>query len=81
MVVFYSVVGSSVDFESVVGSDSASSVGFVPQTLASSEPAHSATEEWFHPTILQLAEGNFQHYVRWSYSMYTAHEGTPSDSS
>ena len=48
--------------------------------LVGYESAHSATEEWFHPAILQSAEGIFQHYVHWPYSMYTTHEGTPSDS-
>ena len=72
--------GEGFESESMVGSDSASLAGSVLGTLAGSESAHSATEEWFHPAILQSAEGNFQHYVHWPYSMYTAHEGTPSDS-
>ena len=51
------------EFESMVGSDSASSAGFVFGTLVGSDSVHSATEIWFHPAILQSAEGNFQHYA------------------
>ena len=68
------------DSKSTMGSNSASSASSVLGTLAGSESAHSATEECFHPTILQLAKGNFQHYARWPHSMYIPHEGTPFDS-
>ena len=55
--------GEGFESEYMVGFDSASLASFVLGTLAGSESAHSATEEWFHPVILQSAEGNFQHYV------------------
>ena len=76
-----SVGGSSIDSESVVGSNSASSVGSAFGTLAGFESAHSATEECSRPATLQSTEGNFQHYARWLHNMYTAHEDTPSCSS
>ena len=72
--------GLSSEAESMVGSDSASLAGFVRGTLVGFETTHFSTKEWFQPAIFQSAKGNFQHYVHWPYSMYTTHEGTPSDS-
>ena len=78
MVGSYSAVSSLADFDSVVGSDSASSASFLLGTLAGSKSVHSVTEECLHPSTLQSAMENFQHYARWPHSMYTTHEDTPS---
>ena len=72
-----SVVGS--EFESTVGPGSALSSGYVLGMQADSDYAHSINEEFSMSAILQSTEGNFQHYDGWLHSMYTAHEGTPSD--
>ena len=65
--------------EPMVGPGSALSVGSVLVTHADSDFVCFATRECFHPATLQSTEGSFQHYDRWMHSMYTAHEGTPSD--
>ena len=67
--------------ESAMGPGSALSVGFVLGMQADFESAHSVTEEFVLPTILQSTEGNFQHYDHWLHSMCTAHEGTLSGNS
>ena len=77
MLGFDSVVVLLADYESLAGSDSASSAGSTLGTLVGSESTHFATEEWFQPSILQSAKENFQHYVRWLCSVYTLHEGNP----
>ena len=58
-----SVAGFVTEYESTMGSDSASLAGSVLGTLVGSEFVHSTTKEWFQPAILQSPEGNFQHYA------------------
>ena len=76
-----SLVGSESEagFGSAVGPGSTLSVGSILGMQAHSDSAHSLTEEYFLPAILQSTEGSFQHYDRWLHSMCTTHEGTPSD--
>ena len=58
-----SLVDSLADYESesdsVVGYDLASSTGSVLAIQDDSDSAHSVTEEYFLPTILQSIEGKF----------------------
>ena len=89
MVDYNSTTDSSVDSESREGSESESTLrsdspslaGSILGTLVGSESAHSVTEECFQPAIFQLAEGNFKHFAHSPHSMYTMHEGTPSNNS
>ena len=70
---------ASFESKSAVGLGSALSVGSVLVTRDDSDSVRSATGECCRPAILQSTEGSFQHYGRWLHSMYTAHEGTPSN--
>ena len=64
----------------MVGPRFALSIHYVLGTQADSDSVCSATKECFRPTILQLTEGIFQHYDYRPHSMYTVHDGIPSDS-